>query len=182
MPIYIAMLRGINVGGHNKIKMEELRVSLEALSFKQVQTYIQSGNAVFRSGKLSPASLAQNIEQKILADFGFSPLVITRSAEELGAVIAANPFLIEHRLDPAKLHVVFLAEPPTPAATTELLSLTAPPDLSHLSKREIYLFLPNGMSQSTLWNNPIERRLLKRATTRNWNTVTALYKMAQALV
>src|ERR1700674_4550492 len=72
MPIYISMLRGINVGGHKPVKMDQLRKSFEALGFEQVQTYIQSGNVVFKTGKASPAVLSKKIEEKILKDFGFS--------------------------------------------------------------------------------------------------------------
>ena len=182
MPVHIAMLRGINVGGNNRIKMDALRGSLEKASLKQVATYIQSGNVVFDAGKRNAFSLAEKIEQRILNDFGISPLAITRSLDELESIVKANPYLRDKKLDAEKCHVIFLAEPATAAAATELrTSLTAPPDLSHLSKREIYLHLPNGVSQSSLWGNPVERRLLKRSTMRNWKTVTALLAMAQEL-
>jgi uncharacterized protein (DUF1697 family) len=182
MPIHIAMLRGINVGGHNRIKMDKLRESLTAVGLKQVATYIQSGNIVFESGRLKPSNLADAIEKKVLKDFSIAALVVVRSAKEMGAVVASNPFGTDKHLDPSRLHVIFLAEPPTAAAALELKSLTSKPDLSQLAGREIYLYLPSGMSQSSLWNNPMERRLLKRATTRTWKTVVTLHNMAQALV
>lgn len=181
MPIHIAMLRGVNVGGHNRIKMDQLRESLTGVGLRQVTTYIQSGNIVFESGKLKTSNLADTFEKKILEDFGISALIVVRSAKEMEAVVASNPFGTDKHLDPSRLHVIFLAEPPATAAALELKSLTSKPDLSQLAGREIYLYLPNGMSQSSLWNSPMERRLLKRATTRNWKTVTTLHKMAQAL-
>lgn len=181
MPTYIAMLRGINVGGHNRIKMDQLRESLADLGLKRVATYIQSGNMVFDSAKLAPATLATKIEQKLLKDCGISSLAVTRSAKEMAAIVKANPFLRDSSLDPSKLHLYFLAEPPAPAVAKELRSLASKPDLAHLAEREIYLYLPNGVSGSTVWNSPIERRLLKRATMRNWKTVTTLHEMAQAL-
>ena len=181
MPIHIAMLRGVNVGGHNRIKMDQLRDSLTGVGLKQVTTYIQSGNIVFESGRLKTSNLADTIEKKVLKDFGIAALVVVRSAKEMEAVVAFNPVMADEHLDPSKLHVIFLAEPPTAAAALELKSLTSKPDLSQLAGREIYLYLPNGMSASSLWNNPVERRLLKRATTRNWKTVTTIHNMAQAL-
>jgi uncharacterized protein (DUF1697 family) len=182
MPIYIAMLRGINVGGHNRIiKMELLRESLTALGLKRVGTYIQSGNIVFDSGKMNAASLAETIEQTILKDFGISPLAIVRSAKDMAAIIAGNPLLCDSRVDLTKLHVYFLAEPPADATAKELKSLASKPDTSHLAGGEIYLYLPNGVSSSSVWNSPVERRLLKRATMRNWKTVNALHEMAKAM-
>jgi len=175
------MLRGINVGGHNRIKMEELRRSLAQLGLQRTSTYIQSGNIVFEGGKLGPKALTEKIERQILRDFDISSLAITRSANEMAAIVSGNPFLRDSRLDPTKLHVYFLAEPPSPDAAKELKSLAAKPDLAHLAEREIYLYLPNGVSQSSVWNSPMERRLLKRATMRNWKTVTTLLEMAQAL-
>src|SRR5271169_2140546 len=105
MPIYISMLRGINVGGHKLIKMDKLRESFEALGFKQVKTYIQSGNVVFSAGKLSPLKLSKRIEERILTDFGFSVSVISRSSDEMARTIERNPFLKESDIDHERLHV-----------------------------------------------------------------------------
>src|SRR5271156_4385700 len=116
MPIYISMLRGINVGGHKRIKMDQLRKSFEALGCEQVQTYIQSGNVVFKTGKLSTSALSQRIEKQILSDFGYSVSVISRTADELSKAISNNPFLKRRGIDPEKLHVMFLSEAPAPAA------------------------------------------------------------------
>src|SRR6266496_4832344 len=113
MPIYIAMLRGINVGAHKRMKMDKLRSCCESLGFEQVKTYIQSGNVVLRAAKTSTTALSKEIEESILSSFGFAVDVISRTRDELGRTIAANPFLKENGIDPAKLHVVFLAEAPT---------------------------------------------------------------------
>ncbi len=180
MPIYVALLRGINLGPHERMKMERLRESLAALGFGQVQTYIQSGNVVFKAGKASPASLGKQIEDRILADFGFPAAVILRTQEELGKAIANNPFLKRRGIDIASLHVTFLAEEPAPPALKALEGLTAKPDESCCVGKEIYLHLPNGMGKSSFMKSPIERRWLKAATTRNWNTVNALYEMCRA--
>src|SRR5258708_1314887 len=151
MPIYIAMLRGINVGGHKLIKMDQLRASFEALKFEQVKTYIQSGNVIFKTGKTHSSQLAKRIEERILKDFGFSASVISRTAEEMSKTMADNPFLKQRGIDPAKLHVMFLSEAPAPAALKKLSDLTVAPDQCRGSDREIYFYFPNGVSQSVLW-------------------------------
>jgi uncharacterized protein (DUF1697 family) len=179
MPIYIAMLRGINVGGHKRVKMDVLRESFAALGFEQVQTYIQSGNVIFKAAKLSPAALSKRIEDRIVKDCGFSALVITRTHEEIAKTVANNPFPRERGIDLERLHVVFLPEAPAPAVLKELAGLTTEPDRSCCLDKEIYLYLPNGFAHSSLANNPLERRLLNRATTRNWRTVNTIYQMCQ---
>lgn len=179
MPIYISMLRGINVGGHKRVKMDQLRKSFEALGFEQVQTHIQSGNVVFKAAKSSPAALSKKIEEKIIKDFGFSVSVITRTADELRKMVANNPFLKEPGIDPEKLHVMFLSEAPAPAALKELTAVTVAPDQCHCSDQEIYFYLPNGVSKSVLWNSPVDRILAVVTTTRNWRTVNSLHQMCQ---
>src|ERR1700724_2441588 len=158
MAVYVAMLRGINVGGHKRIKMDPLRKSLEGLGFEQVKTYIQSGNVVFQTAKLSPAGLSKRIEESILRDFGHSVSVISRTLDEMGKTIAANPFLKKRGIDPTKLHVMFLPESPVPSDRKQFERLTAAPDQSRCLGKEIYLYLPNGVAES-LANNPLERRL-----------------------
>jgi uncharacterized protein (DUF1697 family) len=177
--IYVSMLRGINVGGHKRIKMDLLRASFEALGFEQVKTYIQSGNVVFKTVKSSPAVLSRKMEERILKDFGFPASVISRTAGEFGKAIANNPFLKEHGIDPEKLHVMFLSEAPAPAALKKLADLIAPPDHCHSVVREIYFYLPNGVSQSVLFRTPVDRILSVITTMRNWRTVNALQQMCQ---
>ncbi len=179
MPIYISMLRGINVGGHKRIKMDQLRKSLEALGFEQVKTYIQSGNVVFKTRRTSPAALSKKIEERIVKDFGFSASVISRTAEEMSKMIAENPFLKQRGIDPAKLHVMFLSELPAPTALKKLAEVTVAPDQRQCSAREIYFYLPNGVSKSVLWNSPVDRILAVVTTTRNWRTVNTLHRMCQ---
>ena len=178
MPVYISLLRGINVGGHKLVAMAKLRASFAALGFEQVETYIQSGNVVYRTKKTSTAKLSSVIERKLVEDFGFEVLVITRTREELEKAITGNPFVKEKGIDPEKLHVSFLYEAPAPEALQVLASLTKTPDRSEVVGAELYLYLPNGMAKSSLANNAIERKHLKRSTVRNWRTVHALYQMA----
>jgi uncharacterized protein (DUF1697 family) len=110
MPVYISLLRGINVGPHKRMKMEKLRSSCEILGLKQVKTFIQSGNLIFETEKTSPAALSKKIEAQILSDFGFSVDVISRTKDEMGKIIRGNPLLKEKNIDPSKLHVAFLSE------------------------------------------------------------------------
>jgi uncharacterized protein (DUF1697 family) len=179
MPTYVALLRGINVGGHKKVKMELLRESIAALGFEHVKTYIQSGNVVFKGAKHSPAALSKKIEERIVKDFGFPALVITRTQGEIATAIQSNPFLKEGAADAGRLHLVFLPDVPAPAVVKELAALTTEPDRSRILGKEIYLYLPNGFAESSFHRSPLERKLLNRATTRNWNTVNKLHQMCQ---
>jgi uncharacterized protein (DUF1697 family) len=181
MAIYIAMLRGINIGLHKRIKMDRLRESIEGLGFGPVQTYIQSGNLVFKAAKISSPALGERIEQRLLADFGFSVSVILRTREEMEKVIRGNPWLKEKGIDPAKLHVAFLAEAPPAAAIAKLQALTSLPDRARCVSKELYFYFPNGVSGSSLWKHPLDRVLSVTTTMRNWNTVSQLCHMAQDL-
>jgi uncharacterized protein (DUF1697 family) len=176
MPIYVAMLRGINVGGHN-IKMDQLRTSLEELGLQKVQTYIQSGNVVFKTATISPTALSKKIENKILSQFGLSVSVICRTADEMENTIKSNPFVNQPGIDHEKFHVAFLSQAPTPAALKKLAGLTLAPDQSRCLGREVYLYFPNGVSGSSLWKHPLDGVLSVVTTTRNWRTVNTLHQM-----
>jgi uncharacterized protein (DUF1697 family) len=179
MPIYVAMLRGINVGPHKRIKMDQLRQSFESLGFEQVQTYIQSGNVIFKSVKASPAALSRRIEKQILADFGFPVPAVIRTADEIGEAVVSNPYLNRAGMDPEKLHVMFLSDALTPAAVKKLAALTTPPDQSLCVGKEIYLHLPNGVAESKLMKAPFDRALAVITTARNWKTMNTLHQMCQ---
>jgi uncharacterized protein (DUF1697 family) len=179
MAIYISMLRGINVGGHKRIKMDQLRESFEALGFEQVKTYIQSGNVVFRAGKTSPSALSKKIEEKILSDFGFSASVVSRTSEEMGKTIENNPFLKERGIAVEKLHVTFMSEAPAAAALKKLTELVVAPDRLCYFGKELFFYLPNGVSQSVLMKKPVDGVLGVVITTRNWKTVNSLHQMCR---
>ena len=178
MPVYIALLRGINIGPHKRMKMEKLRASCERLGFAGVKTYIQSGNVIFKAPKLSPAALSKKLGECIVKDFGFSAEVISRGREGLKAIIDRNPFTKERGIDLSKLHVLFLSEAPSEAALNKLQALTLAPDRAHSYGQEIYFYFPNGVSGSSLWKHPLDRVLSVAATMRNWKTVRTLYQMA----
>jgi uncharacterized protein (DUF1697 family) len=179
MPVYVAMLRGINIGPHKRIKMDALRKAFEELGFEQVKTYIQSGNVVFKAGKASPAALGKKIEARIVSDFGFSASVIVRTSDELAEIVAANPFLKQRGVDLEKLHVTFLADVPPALGLKKLAEFTIAPDQSRCVGKEIFLYLPNGFSASSLWKVPWEKALAVVTTTRNWKTVNAIHQMCR---
>lgn len=181
MPIYIALLRGINVGPHKRMKMDKLRSTCEGLGLEDVKTYIQSGNIVFRGPKSSEAALAKKLGDCIGRDFGFTADVITRTKEEMERVIAQNPLLREKGVDESKLHVVFLTAKPSPASLKKLQELTLAPDRVRSLDREIYFYFPNGVSGSSLWKHPLDKVVAMTATMRNWNTVNKLHEMAREL-
>jgi uncharacterized protein (DUF1697 family) len=179
MAIYISMLRGINVGGHKRIKMDQLRQSFEALGFEQVKTYIQSGNVVFKAGKTSTSALSNKIEKKLLSDFGFSASVVSRTSDEMDSTIENNPFLKERDIDAEKLHVTFMSEAPAAAALKKLADLMVEPDRFCCSGKELFFYLPNGVSGSVLMKKPVDRVLGVVITTRNWKTVNSLHQMCR---
>jgi uncharacterized protein (DUF1697 family) len=179
MPTYIAMLRGINVGGHKAIKMEALRASFVALRLSNVKTYVQSGNVVFGAEIGSVPALSEKIEGRILQDFDFSVPVFLRTAKELQEIIRRNPFLTDTAIDHSKLHITFLADVAPKMALEELQPLAAKPEQFRVIGRQIYLYCPNGYGRTRLSNTAIERKLSVGATTRNWKTVNTLLVLTQ---
>jgi uncharacterized protein (DUF1697 family) len=180
MPVFIALIRGINVSGHNPVKMERLRASFEALGFHNVQTYVQSGNVVFKAARAPASGLAGQIAGRILADFGYTVVVVTRTAAELKAVADKNPWLKEPGVDESKLHVTFLASAAPKTADALLTPLAAPGERCLVRGGEVYLYCPHGYGRTKLSNAAIEKKLSVPATTRNWRTVTTLVAMADA--
>jgi len=181
MPIYIAMLRGINVSGHNPIKMERLRAALAALGLGNVQTYVQSGNVVFKAAKTSMADLAERIASKILEDFGCSVPVLVRLPAELEAILQRNPFAKSTTGNKAGWYVTFLSQPAPKAAEELLKPLAAASEQLIVAGWEIYLDCPNGYGNTKLSNAAIEKKLALQATTRNWRTVNTLLEIAQSM-
>lgn len=178
MPTYISLIRGINVGGHKSVGMEALRKAVAGLGFKNVRTYIQSGNIVFEAVKQSTSAISKKIESVILKEFGHETSVITKTPEELAAAVANNPFLKEKAIDLSRLHVTFLAGCPAPADLRKLEEIPSGNDRFHCQGDILYLHLPEGMGNSKLGNAPFEKLLSVRGTARNWRTVNTLHQMA----
>lgn len=175
MTTYAALLRGVNVG-KNKLAMADLRALLVGLDCQNVQTYLQSGNAVFAAKAATDrTTLAQAIEQG-MAELGVSSRVLLRTADELAGVLAGNPFL-ERETNPTKLHVTFLADAPAADRIQQLQVPAGETATLHLYDKEVYLHCPNGYGRTKLTNSFIESRLAAVATTRNWRTVLALAEL-----
>ena len=170
------MLRGINVSGQKKIHMAELKSLYELLGLGNVQTYVQSGNVVFDSAEQDVREAhGINRSSKIESTFGFSVPVLLRSGEDFRHIIESHPFAQE---DPARVLVTFLVERPEQSKWNDLNLYKDKVDQFALGEQEIFLFCPGGYGRTKLSNNFFEKKLGVIATTRNWKTVNALYKMA----
>ncbi len=181
MAAYIAMLRGVNVAGHNTIKMEVLRGLCQGLGFQNVETYVQSGNIVFQAATENPAGLSKRIGETILQSCGFDTPIIVRTSKEMRNVIANNSFLKEKGVDSSKLHVTFLSETAQRGLVKKLETLATSPDRFHAASHEIYLYCPGGYGKTKLSNSAVEKALSVRATTRNWKTTNTLFEMVSKL-
>ena len=182
MSVLVSMLRGVNVGGHHKIKMTELKDLYEGLGFKNVRTYIQSGNVVFESRESGDDKLAKKIGAAIEKKFGFCPEVIVRTTEEMRAVAKNNPFANDE-FEPAKLAVFFLAKDPGKAAREAVARIESSPEIIKPNGSEIYIYFPEGQGKSKLKFATIEKAINKIAwTARNWNTVEKLLEMSEEAI
>jgi uncharacterized protein (DUF1697 family) len=175
METYIAILRGINVSGQKKINMNDLKNLFAESGFKNIRTYIQSGNVVFNCDKTDESQLARKIGEKITEKYNFAVPVIIRTAAAAENVLKRNPLLNENNTD--KLHVTFLAEVPKPENVEKIKGFQAGSDRFSILGREIYLYCPDGYGNTKLSNNFFENKLKVTATTRNWRTVNELYKI-----
>ena len=172
MRTHIALLRGINVGGKNKVPMNDLAAAFTAAGCRDVQTYIQSGNVVFGAS----TEVAGNAAESVAARFAVP--VLLRTAEELRSVVSDNPF-VAAGVPEDQLHVVFLATtPPADVAAVLQPSRFAPDELA-VHGREIYLWLPNGVSQSRIAKERLDMKLQVVNTMRNWRTTTKLLELLQ---
>lgn len=178
MEVAIAMLRGVNVGGHQKLSMAALKTLCTGLGFQDVQTYIQSGNIVFHHD--GGDALARRLEDGIERSFGFRPAVVVRTPAEWRKLIAKNPFAERSGIEPSRLLVVFLANAPTQQAREQVLALSCEEEL-HIHGRELYIYHPNGMARPTVPLARVEKLLQCASTGRNWNTVNKLMAMATEL-
>jgi len=181
MAVIISMLRGVNVGGHNKIKMEALRALYESMKLRDAQTYVQSGNVIFRTDERDIPRLAKRIEDGIERNFGFRPNVILRTAAEMREVVARNPFAKRRRIEPSKLLVSFLAGDPREEAREKVRQIKCDPEELRIEGRELYIYFPNGIGRSKLSLGVLEKTLKTPGTGRNWNSVTKVLEMAEKL-
>jgi uncharacterized protein (DUF1697 family) len=181
MTVIISMLRGVNVGGHNKIKMEALRALYESLKLWDAQTYVQSGNVIFRTEERDISRLTKRIEEGIERKFRFRPNVILRTTAEMREVIARNPFAKRRGIEPGKLLVTFLGSDPGAEAREKALQIKCDPEELWIERREMYIYFPNGVGRSKLSLVRLEKTLKIPGTARNWNSVTKMLEMAEKL-
>jgi len=181
MAVVISLLRGVNVGGHHKIKMDALRTLYTDLSLLHVQTCGQSGNAIFRTSMRDLSALRKRIEKGIESAFGFHSDVILRTTAELREVVARNPFSGRQGLEPSRFVVEFLAADPGQEARDKLRALDTAPEEVRIHDRELYIHFPNGMARPKVPITLIEKILKTSGTARNWNTVRTVLELAEKL-
>lgn len=179
MTTCVALLRGINVGGKNSLPMQQLRNMLGELGYKDVKTYIQSGNAVFNTNK-NPQSLGSEITAAIQQEFGFAPSVHMLLLDDYLAILDANPFP-DAVNDPKSLHVGFLTEEPVAPDVDSLAALKSPTENYRLLKGVFYLHAPDGIGRSKLAAN-IDKCLGVATTGRNWRSARAIAELAGTII
>ena len=175
---HVALLRAVNVGGRGSLKMADLRAVAEGLGFGGVHTLLQSGNLLFDSkGKKAPA-LEGALKAALKHHHGIETDFLVRSATELNAIIAANPFPAEAKSAPSHLLVMFLQNRVAAKDVQALQQASKGPEIIRHQGRELYIVYPDGIGRSKLTGSLIEKKLSTRATGRNWNTVTKLAALA----
>ena len=174
----VALLRGINVGGKNRLPMKDLAAMFTGAGASDVSTYIQSGNVAFKATPALIDRIPDLITLQIEKQFKLRVPVILRTGDELAATAAANPFL-GPSADLDQLSVMFLATAPTPASVADLDPQRSPPDEFVVRGREVYLRFPNGQGKSKLTNEYFDRKLETTGTVRNWRTLQKLIELTR---
>lgn len=172
--IYVALLRGINVSGQKLIKMEALKTIFEKLGFRNVRTYIQSGNVIFETVKSKPETLQSKIEKSLEKTLGYAVTVIIRTMQDLENVVNKYPFSKVKGNENGRVYVSFLTREPDKAGIKELVTLNSDNEMFHFDGNNVYTLLTKGFGDSLLGKNIFEKKLKVRATTRNWQTVNKL--------
>jgi uncharacterized protein (DUF1697 family) len=177
VPRHIVLLRGINLGSRNRISMPELRAALDEAGFKNLQTYLQSGNVVLES-RARPETVGRKVEQLIAERFGLEIDVVVRSRDDLAKIVKRNP-LGKVAKDPKRHQVTFLSAELAPEVVERLESLPVGGEQLAVDGREAYAWHPSGAARSRLWTELAGKRLGVTATSRNWTTVQALLALAE---
>ena len=180
MTTFIALLRGINVSGKNRICMPDLKNALESLKLSAVETYIQSGNVVFDCEAIDPEDLTRLIEGKIVKSFGANMEVLLRELDSLQRIVENNPFRPGAKFNPEKLHITFLSD--IPRSPESMVSGEQNDDVFQRKECDIYLYCPNGYGRTKFSNAYFEKVMGIPATTRNWKTVNTLVEIAKKRV
>lgn len=177
MTTHLALLRGINVSGHNMIKMEVLKTTLEAIGFKNVQTYIQSGNVFVDSEEENPAKIGFIIKQELFKTLGLEVPVVVIGKSDLEACFVNNSFLKEKEVDLKKLYVAFVSVELKSESINDLKMSQVKPDEAQIDANRIYIKYAVGAGKTRFDQKYIEKKLNVIATIRNWNTVNQLFKL-----
>jgi uncharacterized protein (DUF1697 family) len=179
MPVHISFLRGVNMTGHNKMKMADLTALYIKLGFNDPVTFIQSGNVVFSTtDEYKVNELSRKIENGIKESYGYDVPVMIRSVDELKMLIPVNPYLLEENFEPSKMAVVFLHEKASEDQTDKVININYPPDKFTVAGSEIFIYCPNGFGRTKLYTNFFEKKMGVTGTARNWNTVLTILDMA----
>ncbi len=177
MITHLILLRGINVSGHNMIKMDVLKTTLENIGFNNVQTYIQSGNVFVDTDQENPANVGFQIKQEIFKTLGLDVPVVVIGKKDLEACFKNNPYLKLPEIDIKKLYVTFVSKELTSSALDELKISQFKPDEASIDSTRIYIKYDIGAGKTKLDQKYIEKKLNVTGTMRNWNTVTQLLKI-----
>ena len=177
MPVVISFLRGINVGGHKKIKMADLRRLYADLGLADARTILQSGNAIFRTAETDHANLQAKIEAGIRAQFGFDVAVILRGPAQFRSIFDRHPFSAAQQREAKKIAVVFLSGCPSNDDVDKLRANNPGREIIHVDGSELFVFYTDGQARSKLDNSRIERALRLQSSARNWNTCQKLLKL-----
>jgi uncharacterized protein (DUF1697 family) len=179
MPVLISMLRGVNVGPHNRIKMDDLRAVYASLQLENPCTYVQSGNVIFRTKERSATKLCTKIQAAISEKFGFRPAVIIRTIEEFKQSLELNPFRERQDIEPGKLLITFLSAEPAADRQTVIRNLKVQREELHLIGRELYIYFPDGAGKSKLQWSSVEKLFKVTGTARNLNSVVKMLEIAE---
>ncbi len=177
MTTHLALLRGINVSGHNMIKMDALKSTLEAIGYQNVQTYIQSGNVFVDTDEENASAVGFKIKQEIFKIFGHEVPIVVINKEDLAVCFKNNPFLKEKDIDTKKLYVAFVSTTLKSDSINDLKICQFKPDEASIDGNKIYIKYAVGAGKTRFDQKYIEKKLNVTATIRNWNTVTQLLKI-----
>jgi uncharacterized protein (DUF1697 family) len=181
MPTYVALLRAVNLGPHNKVGMADLRALLTGLGMQAAQTLLQSGNVVFRGADRATAELEHLLEAAAAKRLGLATDILVRSGKEWKAIIAGNPFPKEAREDPSHLLAMPLKDAPPRADVRALQNAIVGREMVNVRGRCAYIVYPDGIGRSRLTTALIEKMLESRGTGRNWNTVLKIDALADSM-
>lgn len=179
MQICVSLLRGVNMTGHNTVKMTDLVAVYRKLGLRDAESYIQSGNVIFNIPEnKSLQLLSSRIEEAILKKFNFKIPVIIRTLDELKETISVDLFKDEKSFNEDRLSVIFLKEFPQPEQIEKVKSIDYPPDKFKIIGKEIFIYCPNGFGKTKLYTSFFENKMKVTGTARNWKTVNKIFELA----